>query len=57
MNAECKTESKNPVACGESRNPLHRFKPAVDVVESGETVVLTVDLPGVAEENVDVTLE
>lgn len=33
------------------------FKPAVDIYETGEAVVLLVDMPGVNESSVDVTLE
>ena len=33
------------------------YRPAADIFESGETVVVKVDMPGVAPGDVDVTLE
>lgn len=33
------------------------FQPATDIVEMADAVVLTFDMPGVAKENVDITLD
>lgn len=33
------------------------FQPATDVVETADAVILTFDMPGVAKENVDVTID
>ncbi len=33
------------------------FQPATDVVETADAVILTFDMPGVATENVDVTVD
>ena len=42
---------------GES-NPIERaFTPAVDIFEKGETTVILADMPGVAPDDIDVTLE
>lgn len=56
MNTEC-CDPKNGLTCTESTAAKRTFKPVADVVESNDGVTLTIDLPGVAEENVDVTLE
>lgn len=33
------------------------YQPRVDIVESGDALVLTADMPGIREDDVDVTLE
>ena len=61
MNTNAQTiEQARPAAtlaarAAEARRPL--VSPAVDVVEGPAAYVLTVDLPGVAESDIDVTVE
>lgn len=42
---------------GETEPPRLTFTPAVDIFEKGETTVVIADMPGVASDGVDVTLE
>mgnify|MGYP001235143884 CR=1 FL=1 len=34
-----------------------RFQPATDIIETAESVVLRLDMPGVSKENVDLTVD
>ena len=40
----------------EGRNAV-TFTPAVDILEKGETTIIMADMPGVAPDDIDVTLE
>lgn len=42
---------------GETQPATLTFTPAVDIFEKGETTVIIADMPGVAPDDVDVTLE
>lgn len=42
---------------GETQPAALTFTPAVDIFEKGETTVIIADMPGVASDGVDVTLE
>lgn len=42
---------------GETEPAMPTFTPAVDIFEKGETTVIMADMPGVASDGVDVTLE
>jgi HSP20 family protein len=37
--------------------PRRTFSPAIDIFETDDSIVLLVNMPGVPEENVDITLE
>jgi HSP20 family protein len=41
----------------EKARPRRRFIPRVDVFENDDAVYLTIDMPGVGEDSVDLTLE
>ncbi len=51
-----KTETETPVGIERTRTG-RTYVPRVDIYESGDNVVLLVDMPGVDEEGVDITLE
>jgi len=40
-----------------SIKPRRTFSPAIDIFETDDSIVLLVNMPGVPEENVDITLE
>ncbi len=42
---------------GDANRRAMAFTPAVDIFEQGETTVIMADMPGVAPDDVDVTLE
>lgn len=50
-----RTEQNNMAQADSSRTRV--FVPRADIYESGETIVILADIPGVTEETVDVTLE
>lgn len=51
----CTTENSQEVQTAEPRIPVYR--PRVDLVDSGDAVVLWADLPGADENSVDITIE
>ena len=51
----CQTENQQEAATAEPRIPVYR--PRVDLVDSGESVILWADLPGADENSVDITIE
>ncbi|MGE5296691.1 MAG: Hsp20/alpha crystallin family protein [Solirubrobacterales bacterium] len=43
---------------GARRETLNRqFQPATDIIETADAVILNLDMPGVAKENVDLTVD
>jgi HSP20 family protein len=50
-----RTEQNNMAQADSNRARV--FVPRADIYESGETIVILADMPGVTEETVDVTLE
>ena len=42
---------------GETEPATPTFTPAVDILDKGETTIIIADMPGVASDGVDVTLE
>lgn len=59
MAQEMTTQEARDIATtnGDANRRAMAFTPAVDIFERGETTVLIADMPGVAPEDVDVTLE
>lgn len=55
-NALCQTGTEHASACG-SQTAERFFQPAVDIIDTNDSVVLVADMPGVDEEHVDVTIE
>jgi HSP20 family molecular chaperone IbpA len=51
----CTTENHQEASATEPRFPV--FRPRVDLVDSGESVILWADLPGADENSVDITIE
>ena len=43
--------------CTPAKTDERILNPHVDIAETGETLILTVDMPGVNEDEVDITLE
>jgi HSP20 family molecular chaperone IbpA len=52
-----KTENTDVAQSPEEAQDLPVFRPRVDIVESDEAVILTADMPGITEQDVDVNLE
>lgn len=48
---------QTPAAAPESTRPRRLWRPTTDIVETRDGVVLMVEMPGVAAEDVEVTLE
>ena len=59
MAQEIATQDTRDVAAnnGDANRRAMAFTPAVDIFERNETTVITADMPGVAPDDVDVTLE
>ncbi len=57
MNRLFNTFFDAPAAAGEGAQSLRRWVPAMDLVETGESFVLRADLPGLAEQDVNIELE
>jgi HSP20 family molecular chaperone IbpA len=59
MAQELTTHDTRDVAAtnGEANRRAMAFTPTVDIFEQDETTVIVADMPGVAPDNVDVTLE
>jgi HSP20 family molecular chaperone IbpA len=59
MAQELATQDTRDVAAnnGDANRRAMAFTPAVDIFERNETTVITADMPGVAPDDVDVTLE
>ena len=58
MAQELATQGGRDVARNGSGDPVERmFTPAVDIFEKGDTTVILADMPGVAPEDIDITLE
>ncbi|SLN37177.1 Spore protein SP21 [Roseovarius litorisediminis] len=59
MAQELKPQAAGTVARsnGETEPATLTFTPAVDIFEKGDTTVIIADMPGVASDGVDVTLE
>ena len=51
-----KKEDTTPATVERSQN-LRTFVPRVDIIETGENVIVSADMPGVIEQNIDITLE
>jgi len=51
-----KKEAESPEK-GEQTRQIRIFKPAVDIIERKEDIILLADMPGVDEKSVDITLE
>jgi len=54
---EIQQEELNVAEPVENRRPRRRFIPRVDIFENDSAVFLTLDMPGVGENDVDLTLE
>lgn len=52
-----KTVEKQPAEVPETTTGGRVYRPVTDIVESEEGVTLMLEMPGVAAENVDITLE
>ena len=50
-------DERNVRTNGETEPATLTFTPAVDIFEKGDTTVILADMPGVASDGVDVTLE
>ena len=50
-------DERNVRTNGETEPATLTFTPAVDIFEKGDTTVIIADMPGVASDGVDVTLE
>ena len=59
MAQELATQETSDVATtnGDANRRAMAFTPAVDIFERGDTTVIVADMPGVAPDDVDVTLE
>lgn len=59
MAQEITTQDTQDLAApnGETKRRAVTFMPAVDIFERGETTVIVADMPGVAPDDVDVTLD
>lgn len=56
-NAMTQTGDKTPVAAPETTSGARLYLPLTDIVETEDGVTLMLDMPGVAPDEVDVTLE
>jgi HSP20 family molecular chaperone IbpA len=54
---EAKKEETVAPEKAESIRPRRTLSPAIDIFETDDAIVLLVNMPGVPEENVDITLE
>jgi HSP20 family molecular chaperone IbpA len=54
---ESKQEETMVAEKAASIKPRRTFSPAIDIFETDDSIVLLVNMPGVPEENVDITLE
>lgn len=51
------SKRESDTANGERTRTRNSFLPAVDIIETEQSIVLLADLPGVDESNVDITIE
>jgi len=56
-NDVAKTAEKTPAETPETTSGGRVYRPLTDIVETGEGVTLMLEMPGVAPDDVDVTLE
>ncbi len=52
-----KTAEKTPAETPETTTGGRVYRPLTDIVETADGVSLTLDLPGVAAEDIDITLD
>lgn len=57
MEATLQKEEARDISGAERTRTRRVFTPKVDIYETGDVVVLLADMPGVNEEDVDITLE
>lgn len=58
MTTTCQTENSESRSCVENSGVQEKvFLPRVDILETEESLCLRADLPGVSEEDLDITLE
>ena len=57
MTLEIEKQENESAPVQEYRRPRRRYIPRVDIFENDNAVFLTLDMPGVGEDSVDLTLE
>jgi HSP20 family protein len=57
MTAETRPMKAQPTQAVRREEPPQYFQPATDITETVDAVVLKLDMPGVAQENVDITVD
>lgn len=54
---DLETKEEQAPADNQSKRVRRTVKPRIDLYEAGETIMLLADMPGVIEENIEITLE
>lgn len=57
MTPSSKQEVTRPAGNGQAMRPALLYQPNADIYETDDRIVVTLDMPGVAPDDVDVTLE